>query len=239
MNNQAILRSVSDFWEQAILQSLAAYIEIPSKSPAFDPDWAEHGQMHRAFAHVLDWINRQQIPGLMVETHALPGLTPTMLLELPGEVEDTVLIYGHLDKQPESSGWHEGLAPWKPVRRGDRLYGRGGADDGYAVYAAIAMLKALQEQGLPLPRVLILIEGSEESGSPDLPHYMAALGDRIGEPSLVMALDSSCGNYEQLWLTTTRAAVVRCHNSWSPGCSAHIPMRTVPTSSCTSQRRSN
>jgi acetylornithine deacetylase/succinyl-diaminopimelate desuccinylase-like protein len=203
MNNQAILRYVSNFWEHAILESLSAYIEIPNKSPMFDAEWAEHGHMYKAVAHIVDWINRQEVPGLIVETHELPGLTPTILMELPGEVDDTVLIYGHLDKQPEFTGWHEGLAPWTPVRRGDRLYGRGGADDGYAAYAAIAMLKALGEQGLPLPRIVILIEGSEESGSPDLPHYMAALGERIGKPGLVMALDSTCGNYEQLWLTTS------------------------------------
>jgi acetylornithine deacetylase/succinyl-diaminopimelate desuccinylase-like protein len=159
--------------------------------------------MRDAMAHVMDWVAEQQIPGLEMELHQLPGRTPTLLLEYPGEQLGTVLIYGHLDKQPEFTGWHEGLAPWVPVRRDDKLYGRGGADDGYAIYSAIAAIKALREQTLPSPRVVILIEASEESGSPDLPVYMESLSSRIGTPGLVIALDSTCGNYDQLWVTTS------------------------------------
>lgn len=90
-----------------------------------------------------------------------------------------------------------------PTRRDDKLYGRGGADDGYAVYSAIAAIKAQREQALPSPRVVILIEASEESGSPDLPVYMQSLASRVGTPRLVIALDSTCGNYDQLWVTTS------------------------------------
>ena len=114
-----------------------------------------------------------------------------------------VMLYGHLDKQPEMTGWADDLGPWKPVIKGDKLYGRGGADDGYAIFGSLAALLALHEQGVPHARCVILIEACEESGSYDLPHYVDHLADRIGSPSLVVCLDSGCGNYDQLWLTTS------------------------------------
>jgi acetylornithine deacetylase/succinyl-diaminopimelate desuccinylase-like protein len=203
MNQDQIMDYVEQFWETDIIDSLADYIKIPNKSPMFDKDWEANGYMRDAMVHVMDWVADQKIPGLEMELHQLAGRTPTLLLEYPGEQPGTVLIYGHLDKQPEFNGWHEGLSAWEPVRRDDKLYGRGGADDGYAIYSAIAAIKALREQALPSPRVVILIEASEESGSPDLPVYMASLSSRIGSPGLVIALDSTCGNYDQLWVTTS------------------------------------
>jgi len=148
-------------------------------------------------------VEAQNVAGLTSEVHRLPGRTPTILLTIEGHNDDTVLIYGHLDKQPEFTGWEDGLGPWLPVFRDDKLYGRGGADDGYAIYSAIAAIKSLQEQQLPYPRIVVLIEASEESGSPDLPFYMDQLEDQIGKASLVIALDSTCGNYDQLWITTS------------------------------------
>jgi acetylornithine deacetylase/succinyl-diaminopimelate desuccinylase-like protein len=133
----------------------------------------------------------------------LPGRTPVILIEVPGEGEDTVLLYGHLDKQPEMVGWTEGYGPWNPRLEGDKLYGRGGADDGYAMFGALSALMALTEQRVPHARSVILIEACEESGSYDLPYYVDHLAPRIGRPSLVVCLDSGCGNYDQLWLTTS------------------------------------
>lgn len=208
MDQEALYAFIDSFWEQEIIDSLSAYIEIPNKSPMFDKDWEAHGYMEAAVAHIVNWALAQAIPDLKVEVHRLPGKTPTILMEYPGDIADTILIYGHLDKQPEFSGWKPGLSPWTAVRRGDHLYGRGGADDGYSAYAAIACIKALIEQDLPMPRIVTLIEASEESGSPDLPAYMAALSTRIGTPGLVIALDSTCGNYDQLWLTTSLRGMV-------------------------------
>ncbi|MEZ5552529.1 MAG: M20/M25/M40 family metallo-hydrolase [Pseudomonadales bacterium] len=204
----AVSGFVETFWEDDILPSLAEYIRIPAKSPGFDKQWAEHGYLQQAVDHITAWIEQLQVDGLHVSVHHLPGKTPTILMEYPGTLDDTILIYGHLDKQPEFSGWEAGLSPWEPVRRDDKLYGRGGADDGYAAYAAVAVIKCLIAQGAPLPRIVTLIEASEESGSPDLPDYMQALADRIGSPSLVIALDSTCGNYEQLWITTSLRGLV-------------------------------
>lgn len=203
MNTSDIYAFIDDFYENEVLDSLAEYIEIPAKSPAFDRNWKANGFLNQSMKHVIDWIESQQVEGLKISLHELDGKTPTLLLEYPGDVDDTILVYGHIDKQPEFDGWHEGLAPWKAVRRDDKLYGRGGADDGYAVYSAIAIIKALQAQNLKMPRIVTLIEASEESGSPDLADYMAELSDIIGNVSLCIALDSMCGNYDQLWITTS------------------------------------
>jgi len=195
-------------WEGEILPALAEYIRIPNKSQSFDPQWHEHGHMERAVALVEAWCRKQPIPGLTVEVHRLAGRAPVILMEIPGDGPDTVLLYGHLDKQPEMTGWHEGLSPWEPVRRGDRLYGRGGADDGYSAFASLAALRLLHEAGLPHARAVILIESGEESGSPDLATYIEALAARIGTPTLVVCLDSGCGNYDQLWSTTSLRGLI-------------------------------
>ena len=199
---------VDEVWDSRIVPALTEYIRIPNKSPAFDANWSEHGYMEEAVRLIADWCRGRELPGLTLEVVRLEGRTPVIFMELPGEGDDTVLLYGHLDKQPEMTGWREDLGPWKPVLEGDRLYGRGGADDGYAAFASVTALQALREQGVPHARCVVLIEACEESGSYDLPFYIDALADRIGEPSLVVCLDSGCGNYEQLWCTTSLRGIV-------------------------------
>ena len=208
INQRQCATTIAEFWEEVILPNLCQYIRIPNKSPLFDPDWQQRGYMSKAMDHVVAWIKKQQVPGLQLKVHQIHGKTPTLTLALPGSIDETILVYGHLDKQPEFSGWFADLDPWEPVIKDERLYGRGGADDGYAVYSAISAIKALQEQALPLPRIVVLIECSEESGSPDLPFYMDSLQQFIGEPGLVIALDSTCGNYDQLWITTSLRGMI-------------------------------
>jgi len=203
LDTDAARQLIERSWESSILPALERYIAIPAKSPAFDAEWQQHGHLERVVALAAEWVNAQRIDGLRLEIVRLPDRTPVLLLEVPGAINDTVLLYGHLDKQPEMSGWGDGLGPWTPVRRGDRLYGRGGADDGYAVFAAVTAIRALRAQRLPHARCIVLIETCEESGSFDLPFYIDHLRERIGSPSLVVALDSGCGNYEQLWCTTS------------------------------------
>jgi acetylornithine deacetylase/succinyl-diaminopimelate desuccinylase-like protein len=195
-------------WEEDVLPALTRYIAIPAKSPAFDPDWAAHGHIDQAVTLIEEWCRRRPIEGLTLETVRLPGRTPLILVEVPGASPETVLLYGHCDKQPEMVGWSPGLGPWTPVRRGDRLYGRGAQDDGYAVFCALTAIEAVQRAGLSHARCLVLIEACEESGSPDLPAYMEALASRLGEPDLVIGLDSGCGNYEQLWGTTSLRGLI-------------------------------
>jgi acetylornithine deacetylase/succinyl-diaminopimelate desuccinylase-like protein len=208
LDANALRAHVTRVFRESAEPALERYIAIPNRSPLFDRDWAAAGHMERAVELVSSWCAKRQVPGLAVEVIRLPGRTPLVWLEAPGESDDTVLLYGHLDKQPEMEGWGEGLGPWSPVRRGDRLYGRGGADDGYAAFAVATALEALAVQRAPRARCIALIEACEESGSFDLPAYVEHLAPRIGRPSLVVCLDSGCGNYEQLWVTTSLRGMV-------------------------------
>ncbi|MFC5569680.1 M20 family metallopeptidase [Lysobacter yangpyeongensis] len=207
MDIRKIEQFVSAKWDDEIVPQLVEYIRIPNKSPMFDADWVKNGYMDAAVALMEKWARAQDIPGMVLEVVRLEGRTPLIFIEIPaangGSDEDCVILYGHLDKQPEMTGWDEDLGPWKPVIKGDRLYGRGGADDGYAIFGSLAAIMALQQQGVPHSRCVVLIEACEESGSYDLPAYVDHLADRIGKPSLVVCLDSGCGNYEQLWCTTS------------------------------------
>lgn len=191
-------------WQAHVMPALLDYITIPCESPAFDPAWASSGHMERAVALMTDWARSylEDIPGVRIDVLRAPERTPLLLIDVPGEGEP-VLVYGHLDKQPPMDGWTQGRSAWSPVLEGDRLYGRGGADDGYALFSALVSLRAVREQNAPHPRLLVLIEASEESGSPDLPDYIEQLLPRLGTPSVVVALDAGCGNYSQLWLTTS------------------------------------
>ena len=205
--------AVSDrLWEAEILPVLRDYVRIPNVSPDYSPTWAEDGHMERAVELVRDWCAGRPLDGLSVEVLRLPGRTPLVLVDVPAHGADgevpPVLMYGHLDKQPEMSGWREGLGPWEPVVEGDRLYGRGAADDGYAVFAALGALQAVREAGGAHRRCVVIIEASEESGSPDLPAYFDAVTERLGTPGLVVALDSDSTTYDRMWVTTSLRGLV-------------------------------
>ncbi len=208
MDKLAIRTHVDRLWDDSVVGELVEYIRIPNKSVAFDRDWKAHGHMDRVVARFEDWARRQPIRGMKLEVVRLEGRTPLLFIEIPGDSKDCVLLYGHMDKQPEMSGWREGLGPWSPVIEGDRLYGRGSADDGYATFACLGAISALQANSVPHARCVVVIEACEESGSFDLPHYIQHLAARIGQPSLCIALDSGCGNYDQLWLTTSLRGLV-------------------------------
>jgi len=205
MDFPKITSFMTRIWDDEIIPVLTDYIRIPNKSPAFDADWEKHGFMEQVVEMFTAWSEAKlkQLPGASLEVVRLKGRTPLILIEIPGTAAGTVLMYGHLDKQPEMAGWAEGTGPWVPVLKDDKLYGRGGADDGYAMFASLAALLALREQNIAHARAIILIEACEESGSPDLPFYIDHLGGRIGTPDLVVCLDSGAGNYDQLWLTTS------------------------------------
>jgi acetylornithine deacetylase/succinyl-diaminopimelate desuccinylase-like protein len=198
-------------WDDEIVPALADYIAVPAKSPMFDADWERRGLIDRVVRDAAAWVERKQVAGLKLEIVRLPGRTPVIFFEVPSTKPgstDTVCMYGHLDKQPEFNGWRSDLGPWTPKLEGDKLYGRGGADDGYAIYAAITAILALDRQGIARPRIVGLIETCEESGSFDLPAYLDLLRPRLGNVSLVVCLDSGAGNYDQLWLTTSLRGMV-------------------------------
>jgi acetylornithine deacetylase/succinyl-diaminopimelate desuccinylase-like protein len=198
-------------WDERIVPELKRYIEVPAKSPMFDAQWQSHGYIDHVVRAAAAWVESRKVAGLKLEVIRLEGRTPVILFEVPATKAGstgTVVMYGHLDKQPEFNGWRNDLGPWTPKLDDGRLYGRGGADDGYAVFAAITAIEALDAQGIARPRCVGLIESCEESGSFDLPAYLDVLKPRLGDVSLVVCLDSGAGNYDQLWLTTSLRGMV-------------------------------
>jgi acetylornithine deacetylase/succinyl-diaminopimelate desuccinylase-like protein len=208
----ALAARIARHWDDDIVSRLIEYVKLPAKSPHFDPAWREHGHIESAVAQARAWVERQGIAGLTIETIRLEGRTPVIFFDVPargtGATQKSVLLYGHLDKQPEMTGWRSHLGPWTPVVEEGRLYGRGSADDGYAIFAALAAIRALDAEGIARPRCVGLIETCEESGSYDLPAYLDALAPRMGDVGLVIALDSGAGNYDQLWATTSLRGLV-------------------------------
>ncbi len=207
----ALATFANNAWDREIVPAITDYIGIPAKSPMFDADWQRNGHLERVVRDAATWVEAQRIAGLKLEVVRIEGRTPLIFFEVPATRSssgDTILLYGHLDKQPEFSGWRNDLGPWTPKYKDGLLYGRGGADDGYAVYAALTAIAALDAQGIARPRCVGVIESCEESGSPDLPAYIDVLKPRLGNVALVVCLDSGAGNYDQLWLTTSLRGMV-------------------------------
>jgi acetylornithine deacetylase/succinyl-diaminopimelate desuccinylase-like protein len=202
---------VDQAWAGAV-PTMMDYVAIPARSPMFDPAWEEHGHIARAARLLRDWAAARSLDGATVELIERPGLTPVLLVEIPATeaslADRTVVMYGHLDKQPEMLPWSDGLGPWTPVLRGERLYGRGGADDGYSVVAALIAVEAVREAGGSHARIVVMIEASEESSSVHLEAHLAELLPRFGDVDLVIALDSFCESYDRLWTTTSTRGVV-------------------------------
>jgi acetylornithine deacetylase/succinyl-diaminopimelate desuccinylase-like protein len=206
MKPDALLSTVSHQWDAEIVPQLTDYVRIPARSPHFDPQWESNGHIERVIRLAEAWVKKQPVPGLQVEIVRLPGRTPLLYFDVPASGErgaGTILLYGHLDKQPEMSGWREGHGPWDPWFEDGKLYGRGGADDGYAVFAALCAIGALHQQGVAHSRCVGIIETCEESGSYDLPAYLEALAPRMGRVDFVIGLDSGCGDYDRMWDTTS------------------------------------
>ena len=212
MNLAEVRQFLDRRWDDDLIPRLVDYVKVPAKSPSFDASWAAHGFLQSVVKEAHAWAAAQRIAGMRLEIVAIAGRTPCLFFDVPATGglgnDRTVLFYGHLDKQPEMEGWREGLGPWQPVIEDGKLYGRGAADDGYAVYAALSVIAALDAQGSARPRCVGIIETCEESGSPDLPAYLELLAPRLGDVALVAGLDSGCGNYDQLWVTTSLRGLV-------------------------------
>lgn len=208
MDVTAVRSYVEQVWNESALPELVEYVRIPNKSPAFDREWHANGHMEQVVTRFALWARVHVPDGAAVEIQRLEKRTPLLLIDIPGRSDDCILLYGHLDKQPEMTGWREGLGPWQPVIEDERLYGRGAADDGYAMFACLTALGALHAKAIPHARCIVVIEACEESGSSDLPAHLEQLGHRLGHPSLVIGLDSGCGNYSQLWCTTSLRGLI-------------------------------
>ncbi len=231
MNTRKLQSFVNNFWDDHIIPALVEYIKIPNKSPSFDPNWKANKHMDRVLKLASIWAEKHMPLGSKIITKETDGRTPVLFVDIPGETDGNILMYGHLDKQPEMVGWDDGMGPWDPVFKDEKLYGRGGADDGYALFASLCAVRALKEQGVALPRILVLIEFCEESGSPDLPHYMDLCSDIIAVPDLVICLDSGAGDYRRFWTTTSLRGLIGAklrvgvltEGVHSGGASGHVP----------------
>lgn len=208
ISSPSIQKYIASQWETSVLPTMQEYIRIPNVSPDYDHEWREHGHMMRAAQLVSDWIAAQNVAGLTQRIVRMGDETPVIFVEIAGSISSTVLLYGHIDKQPPLEGWRSGLDPFVPTIENDRLYGRGSADDGYAAFSAITAIKALQEQGVDHPRCVLVLEACEESGSYNLPGYIDMLAPEIGTPSLIVCLDSGCGDYERMWMTSSLRGVI-------------------------------
>jgi acetylornithine deacetylase/succinyl-diaminopimelate desuccinylase-like protein len=201
--------TLEDF-EREALPTLTNYASIPCLSPMFDAEWEKTAHINTAASLFVGWSRTRAFHSATTQMHQIPGRTPviTVTVEATAPTSSTVVLYGHLDKQPPLGDWSEGLSPYAPVRRGDRLYARGVADDGYAIFSALLALESLEAQGIPHARCVVLIEASEESGSPDLDAYLDLLKDQLGPVELLICLDSGALTYDRLWVTTSLRGVL-------------------------------
>ena len=203
-----VFRKIEEAWQGDALEALAEFVRLPAKSPDFDPDWEQNGVLLRALEDAARWA-KVRFPEGTFEILSAPGVTPVLWVDIPGTPPGRpALFYGHFDKQPEAGEWSEGLAPFEPVLRDGRLYGRGTADDGYSFYAALTAARAMDEAGRKRPRIMGVFETREESGSGDLPHYLPELSKRAGRPSVLTVLDLGIQDKTRLWRTQSLRGVV-------------------------------
>ncbi len=204
-----LMTRADELWEESILPSLNDFIEIEALSPGFEPNWKDKGELESAIALFSDWLVLQELDGMTYQIHRIDDRTPVLLITVEGTGPGEVIFYSHLDKQPSREElWSEGLHPLKAVRRDPWLFGRGALDDGYGGYLCVTALKMLQEQGIPHPRSHFLIETCEESGSYDLPPYLDALTEKLGNPDLIVVLDSGGPDYQHIWVTEALRGLV-------------------------------
>ena len=209
MDLEWMLGRSDEIWEESILPSLSEFIEIKALSPLFEPDWAQLGELDATIDLFCRWLDEQGIAGLSYETHRIEEKSPVLLVSIDGTGPGEVIFYSHLDKQPSKPElWSEGLHPLKAVRRDPWLYGRGSIDDGYGGYLCITSIRLLQEAGTTHPRCTFLIETCEESGSFDLPPYLDALAENLGNPDMIVVLDSGGPDYDHIWMTEALRGLV-------------------------------
>lgn len=198
-----------EIWESSILPSLSDFIGIKALSPLFEPNWAEIGELDATIELFCEWLEDQGIEGMSHEKHRIGELSPVLIVTIEGTGPGEVIFYSHLDKQPSKPElWSEGLHPLKAVRRDPWLYGRGSVDDGYGGYLCATSVRLLQEAGAPHPRCTMIIETCEESGSFDLPPYLEGLTERLGNPDMVVVLDSGGPDYDHIWMTEALRGLV-------------------------------
>ena len=132
---------ISQSFDDTAVPALIEYIKIPNLSPAFNGGNVNEPETEIVVNMFVKWVESQNLKDSKVEVRRLPNRTPLILIDVPAtngySGRDSILLYGHLDKQPPFEGWDEGTGPYTPVIKNGRLYGRGGADDGYAIFGSV------------------------------------------------------------------------------------------------------
>eukprot|EP00826_Nyctotherus_ovalis_P002262 TRINITY_DN10437_c0_g1_i5.p1 TRINITY_DN10437_c0_g1~~TRINITY_DN10437_c0_g1_i5.p1 ORF type:complete len:472 (-),score=168.49 TRINITY_DN10437_c0_g1_i5:63-1478(-) len=213
MDAKKLQSQVEADFEAEVLPGIKDFVRIPNVSPGFDPEWETNGLADKAVNHIVTWINNQKLAGCTVKVLKEPKRTHTILVVVePTKPESkNLFFYGHCDKQPPcTEQWRKGLDPYTPTVEGTRLYGRGSSDDGYAAFAIVSAIKACQKLGIPHDRCVVMIESCEESGSKDLGYYLEQVKDVVKTPDLMFIMDSGCGDYERIWLTTSLRGNLKC-----------------------------
>jgi acetylornithine deacetylase/succinyl-diaminopimelate desuccinylase-like protein len=182
-------------------------VRIPSLNPNYDPEWRKNGALLKQCEHMAAFASSKELKGCSIHPLRDGDRTPFLIIVIEASEGNTttnsVLMYGHMDKQPFGEGWK--YPPTEPVIEGGKLFGRGSSDDCYSFYSAILAVKACQDNNLPHPRIVITIEGNEEGGTlEDLIHYMKTYRESIiGEPSVVICLDSDAFKEDTLVISSS------------------------------------
>jgi len=168
-------------------------------------DAARTPQVQRSAEAVADLLREVGSPDVRIVTE---GGAPAVVARFPApEGKPTVFLYAHHDVQPEGDPDLWQTAPFEATEVGDRLFGRGAADDkgGFAVH--LAALRAFG--GKPPVGVTLFIEGEEEIGSPSLSALLAAHRDELASDVFVIA-DSANWSVGEPAFTTTLRGMAEC-----------------------------
>lgn len=144
INSDRLKQYVEDNYESKVIPALIEYIKIDNLSRTYDTEWNTNGKLQKAAQYIVQWVRDLKVDGLSVEIIQDQGYSPLIFTEIQGQIPHTLFFYGHYDKQPPMVGWMEGIGATNPKIINGKLYGRGGADDGYATFSTILAIKALQ-----------------------------------------------------------------------------------------------
>jgi acetylornithine deacetylase/succinyl-diaminopimelate desuccinylase-like protein len=203
MDKESVNKTIEKYWQDWWVKGLGDFVRVPNLTPMVDDKYLENGLLEQAMDLVDNYINKLEIKGLSRKIFKTEKGLPliTYIVEPSEGVTRNVMVYGHIDKQPYGEGWD--TDPKDPVIKGDCMYGRGSADDGYSAFSCMLAVKVGQELGVKMPRICLVLETEEESGSASLIPLLNQAKDVIGTPDVCLCMDSGAFDYNKLWVTSS------------------------------------